>query len=173
MLQRILIATDGSENAQRAEALGSRIASCFGAQVLIAHVQTEELSESDVRGMAHVWQQVGPQPFGVLHMDDLVQYVGSTPGREHVDTRDKALQEVGNQILEKASQTAREAGVKDVETRFLHGDPAKTIIELADLEGVDLVVMGSRGMGRVEGVLLGSVSQKVSTRITASCLNVR
>ncbi len=173
MMQRILIATDGSENARRAEALGSRIASCFGAQVLLAHVQAEELSESDVRGMAQMWQQVGPQPFGVLHMDDLVQHVGSTPGRQHVDTRDKALQEIGKHILEKASETAREAGVEEVETRLLHGDPATTLIELADLEGVDLVVMGSRGMGRVEGVLLGSVSQKVSTRITASCLHVR
>lgn len=173
MLQRILIATDGSENARRAEALGSRIASCFGARVLLAHVQAEELSESDVRGMAGMWQEIGPEPFSVLRMDDLVRYVGSTPGREHVDTRDKALQEVGNHVLEMAGQTAREAGVEDVETRLLHGDPAKTIIELADREGVDLVVTGSRGMGRVEGVLLGSVSQKVSTEVAVNCLTVR
>ncbi|MEF8833965.1 MAG: universal stress protein [Halofilum sp. (in: g-proteobacteria)] len=173
MLEHILIATDGSENARRAEALGSGIASCFGARVLLAHVQVEEPSDSDVRGMTEVWQQVGPQPFGVLHMDDIVQHVGSTPGREHVDTREKALQEIGNEVLENARQKAQEAGVEKVETRLLHGDPAKAIIDVADLQGVDLVVMGSRGAGRVEGVLLGSVSQKVSSGVTASCLTVR
>ncbi|MFW5969705.1 MAG: universal stress protein [Halofilum sp. (in: g-proteobacteria)] len=173
MLEHILIATDGSENARRAEALGSAIAYRFGAQVLFVHVQAEAPSEVDIRGMAEVWQEVGPQPFGVLHMDDLIQHVGSMPGLEHVDTREKALREIGNHVLENARRTAREAGVENVETRLLHGDPARAIIEMADQQEVDLVVMGSRGVGRVEGVLLGSVSQKVSTEVTANCLTVR
>lgn len=173
MVERVLIATDGSDNAQRAESLGNRIACCFGAQVLFAYVQVEEPSDNDVRGMAEMWQQVGPQPFAVLHMDDLVQHVASTPGREHVDTRDQALQEVGQHVLERASQAAREAGVEKTETRLLYGDPAHAVIELAEVQEADLVVMGSRGMGRVKGALLGSVSQKVSTSVNASCLTVR
>ena len=41
------------------------------------------------------------------------------------------------------------------------GDPAKVISELAESRGVDLIVVGSRGLGRVSGTVLGSVSRAV------------
>ena len=41
------------------------------------------------------------------------------------------------------------------------GSPAEVIVETADDEGYDLVVMGSRGLGLFKGALIGSVSQKV------------
>ena len=41
------------------------------------------------------------------------------------------------------------------------GSPAEVIVETADDEGYDLVVMGSRGLGRLTGFLMGSVSQYV------------
>ena len=41
------------------------------------------------------------------------------------------------------------------------GSPAPVIIDVAEEHGVDLIVMGSRGLGLVKGVLLGSVSQYV------------
>jgi nucleotide-binding universal stress UspA family protein len=42
------------------------------------------------------------------------------------------------------------------------GDPASVIIEVANDEKPDLLVMGSRGLGGMQRLLLGSVSQKVS-----------
>lgn len=42
------------------------------------------------------------------------------------------------------------------------GDPASRIVELARRDGVDLIVIGSRGRGTVGAMLLGSVSQKVA-----------
>lgn len=42
------------------------------------------------------------------------------------------------------------------------GEPAPTIIELATSRGLDLIVMGARGLGAVKGLLLGSVSMKVA-----------
>ena len=41
------------------------------------------------------------------------------------------------------------------------GHIAKSILEVADEEGSDMIIMGSRGLGVVKGVLLGSVSQYV------------
>ena len=41
------------------------------------------------------------------------------------------------------------------------GHVAKCILELAEEEKADLIIMGSRGLGVVKGVLLGSVSQYV------------
>ena len=41
------------------------------------------------------------------------------------------------------------------------GSIAKSILEVADEEGSDMIIMGSRGLGLLKGVLIGSVSQKV------------
>ena len=44
---------------------------------------------------------------------------------------------------------------------MLEGDPARRIVELARLRDVDLIVVGSRGLGAFAGTLLGSVSHDV------------
>ncbi len=55
---------------------------------------------------------------------------------------------------------AKEAGV-DAEVDVLEGDPAERILETARLRDVDLIVIGSRGLGAMAGLLLGSVSREV------------
>jgi nucleotide-binding universal stress UspA family protein len=54
----------------------------------------------------------------------------------------------------------RQAGV-ETETEVLDGDPPGRILELAKLRDVDLIVVGSRGLGPIAGTLLGSVSREV------------
>jgi len=41
------------------------------------------------------------------------------------------------------------------------GDPAAEVIELAKKEQADLLILGTRGLGALKGVLMGSVSQKI------------
>ncbi|WLD82220.1 universal stress protein [Selenomonas dianae] len=41
------------------------------------------------------------------------------------------------------------------------GHVARSILEVADEAGSDMIIMGSRGLGLLKGVLIGSVSQKV------------
>lgn len=41
------------------------------------------------------------------------------------------------------------------------GDPAAAILEIAEKEAADLVVIGSRGLGALSGLVMGSVSQKL------------
>jgi nucleotide-binding universal stress UspA family protein len=48
-----------------------------------------------------------------------------------------------------------------VTTRLLDGDPAREILRAAHEGDHDVIVMGSRGRGRVTAALLGSVSQRV------------
>lgn len=63
-------------------------------------------------------------------------------------------------LLADAEALARRSGSPRVERIAAWGDPAETILECAR-EAVDLVVLGRRGRGRLAGLLLGSVSQKL------------
>jgi nucleotide-binding universal stress UspA family protein len=53
-----------------------------------------------------------------------------------------------------------------------HGDPSDSILEAADAEDADLVVMGSHGRGRLGRLVLGSTSARVSAESTRRVLVV-
>ncbi len=68
---------------------------------------------------------------------------------------------------------ARSRGVKDVSGDLLHGEPAHEIASYAKQSGCDLIVMGRRGRGRVEGLLLGSVSAHLTGHTDCPVLTVK
>ncbi|NIO03304.1 MAG: universal stress protein [Proteobacteria bacterium] len=55
----------------------------------------------------------------------------------------------------------------------LQGDPAERIIEFAREKSVDMIVIGSRGLGPVKGLFLGSVSTKVCHLADCTCVTVK
>jgi nucleotide-binding universal stress UspA family protein len=59
-----------------------------------------------------------------------------------------------------AATRACGAGV-EVEVEVVEGNPAERILELARVRDVDLIVVGSRGLGTLAGTLLGSVSHEI------------
>lgn len=50
----------------------------------------------------------------------------------------------------------------DADYEVIGGDPATSIVEFARARDADLIVIGSRGLGRVTGAILGSVSRAVA-----------
>jgi nucleotide-binding universal stress UspA family protein len=52
-------------------------------------------------------------------------------------------------------------GEIDVHTELLFGSPAECILQVAETRGCDLIVMGTRGLGLLQGLLMGSQTQKV------------
>jgi nucleotide-binding universal stress UspA family protein len=66
----------------------------------------------------------------------------------------------GQAILDEAKEQLGDVGF-DVKEELLEGPEAEAILEVAEKHKADLIVMGTRGLGSVKGLLLGSVSHKV------------
>jgi len=82
------------------------------------------------------------------------------------------LVELSEEILEEATAIAEEHGT-DIETDSVRGRPDRAIVQYADNNGSDLVVIGSHGREGARRVLLGSVAEKVVRRSPVPVLVVR
>lgn len=59
------------------------------------------------------------------------------------------------------------------EHRLLSGDPAQVIVQLAEQEGVDVIVMGTHGRSGIRRVLMGSVAEAVVRRAKCPVLTCK
>lgn len=82
------------------------------------------------------------------------------------------LRAEGQAILAKGAEVVTGQGFL-VRQFFREGDPATEILELAQTEGVDLIVVGSHGRTGLRRFLLGSVSNKITTHAPCSVLVVK
>jgi len=76
------------------------------------------------------------------------------------------------QILQKAEETIGSVPAK-INKEVIEGSIAEAILDVAATRKCDLIVMGSRGLGRLEGAVLGSNSQKVVSHAPCPVLIVR
>ena len=77
----------------------------------------------------------------------------------------------GREVLAEATQHLLDAGV-EVNLQIVEGPAAEAILRYAETEGCDLIIMGSRGLGMLQGLLLGSVSYRVLHHATIPVLVV-
>ena len=147
MITKILAATDGSPASNRALALATQLAIQNDASLHLLHVVRKMQVPPELKRMAEV---------------------------ENIDrARSSALEFVADRILSIAEQRATKTGAKVVRTATASGDPATGIIKHAKKNKIDLIVMGTRGLGGVKGLLLGSVSRKLLNTCEINCLIVR
>ena len=93
---------------------------------------------------------------------------------EHLpETAPEIYRAIGDSVLESAEGRAREAGVERVRRVLAFGDPARELVDYATQHKASVIVVGSRGLGELRGLLLGSVSLKVSTHAPCTCVIVR
>lgn len=172
MIKTILVPTDASEHAEKARELATDIAQKYDARILFLHsVQDRPLSEG-LRRMAEAEHIVDDAArAGIASIPE-----GKFPANiENVDdgARRKVLEFVGQQILRRAETAAKEAGVERVEGLLEFGDPVKSILATAKREEANIIVMGSRGLSDLKGLMVGSVSHKVSNLAPCTCVTVR
>ncbi len=148
MFNNILVALDGSEHALKAAKVACGMAAASEDASILLLTVTRQF-------------KVTPQLKQYLVAENLMgepKYV---------------LDKMTEQILLEAKKIAKDAGIKKIKTQVKEGKPARTIVDVAGNNSIDLIVMGSRGVGEVEALLLGSVSQKVSTLAKCTCVIVR
>jgi nucleotide-binding universal stress UspA family protein len=74
--------------------------------------------------------------------------------------REAAAREAGEHALQAAAALLQAAGAP-FESEVGHGDPANTLLDIAESQGCQAIVMGMRGKGALRSALLGSVSEAV------------
>jgi nucleotide-binding universal stress UspA family protein len=82
------------------------------------------------------------------------------------------LETMGNEITSDVEIAAKAAGL-EAESLVLKGDPAERIIKFAEEQSVDMIVVGSHGIGEFERLVIGSVSEKVVRHAKVPVLVVR
>lgn len=95
----------------------------------------------------------------VIHVVPLATAIVTGPEVLAVDVS-RQLEESGKNILALAMEVVRSAGLTE-HSRMIQGRPGNEIVEVAEEEGIDLIVIGSRGLGAVARFFLGSVSDHV------------
>ncbi len=135
MFRRIIAAYDGSVGAAAAVTTAAGVARLAGAELIVLTIfRHHSLLEAS-------FSYDRPDEDG--NIDDIM--------RAHAD----AVGEAGRRL-------AQEAGVETVRVFVKAGQPARSIAAFAKDHDADLIVVGSRGLGSVEGFLVGSVSHKVT-----------
>jgi nucleotide-binding universal stress UspA family protein len=145
MFASMVVGTDGSDTAGEAVRQATDLAKQLGAKV-------------------HLVSAYEPVPEGRLREeraqvpDDLQWMVNP---REDVSA-----------TLAEAAKGVEELGVQ-VETHAREGDPADAILDVAEEQGADLIVVGNKGMTGAKRFLLGSVPNKVSHHAPCGVMIIR
>ena len=146
MTEAIIVGTDGSDTAAIAVAQAIEIATALSARLTIVSAYE-------------------PVPEGRLRNERLA---APTDLEWAFNPREDVLA-----LLESAARQARDAGVSAVDTVARVGDAADAILDVAEEQRSDLIVVGNKGMTGATRFLLGSVPNKISHHAPCSVLIVR
>lgn len=175
MFKKILAATDGSGHGIKAVELASELAAKYGAKLVLVHVLEHGRVPEPVKKMLEVEHLIEPgqpqYPQVANVAGGLVSAMGQ--GVEASDASYRVFETLGEHILETAKQTARDQGVEDIRKVIEDGDPVHRILACADREKADLIVVGSRGLSDLKGMLMGSVSHKLIQLAECTCIAVK
>lgn len=148
MIKKILVAFDGSQSADRALDFALDLAEKYSAEIMILNVFDVPNPSLVMRGM-------------VFAPESTEKYIEELRGSH------------GKILLEAFKKSKKFSPKIKVSKKLLEGRPADKIVETAREEGFDLIVLGSRGLGGIKEVFLGSVSDRVADEAPCPVLIVK
>ncbi len=140
---------------------------------IVLPVDGSEGSYEAARALGHL---APAQELTILHAVDTprLAYPATTPGlhKDFALKMEQAMREAGERILDRvAGMVGPDQGptIKRIEM----GTPTEVILAAIDRVRADLIVLGSRGLGQVSELLLGSISHRITTHAPCSTLVVK
>jgi nucleotide-binding universal stress UspA family protein len=145
---RILVAVDGSPNAQRALEAAVALADALRAELRIAHV---------------------------VYVPSLFWSMGVPGAALPTDKIEEDAAQAARKLLAKAVDYAKQRGIERPKDELVTDlvSPAQGIVQLAEHDQADLIVMGTRGNGGFKKLLLGSVANSVLHYANCSVMVVK
>ncbi|MGI6679791.1 MAG: universal stress protein [Dehalobacterium sp.] len=151
---KMLVCVDGSELSMKAVGEAAKIAgACDIHEVSIIYVCESKLD----------WQILPSDHTATISKEDIKRM------HDYVFQCDY---DKNQKILLEAKEVFAKNNI-EAKTIFKEGHPAQTIIDIANEEGYDLVVMGSRGLGGLKKLFLGSVSSAVIQEVKSNVYLVK
>ncbi len=147
-MYKILLATDGSDNSFKAVEKTIQMAKPMGAEVTVLSVAQDVPIFKGQEGLSYE-QSVALQKNMV-----------------------EGLEIAAKEVLDNTKKIFEENGIK-VNTLLKKGQPASVICEEASSGGYNVIILGSRGLGGIKELILGSVSNKVAHCASTSVLIVK
>lgn len=164
MYNNILFPTDGSKGADAALEHARDLASKYDATVHVLYVAD---SENELSHMSIVDEGTGAS--GMVKPDKVEQSSGMTKkGGTGMDR----LEAAGEKVVKTTAENLDESNV-DTVSEVRHGNPYRTIVNYADENGIDIIVMATHGRRGIDRYLLGSVTEKVVRTADVPVLTVR
>lgn len=148
MTEHMMVPLDGSERAFKALEIAGDLAEKYGSRLILIHV----IPELKIPEGLDQWVEI-----------------------EHVNTPPSALYEqaVGDRLLDEAQQRLKGKKLAGIESIVERGDPANQILEAAKRMSADSIVMATRGLSDIQGLVMGSVAHKVSHSAPCTVITVR
>ncbi len=149
---KFLVAIDGSTASQHALEKALSLAKPSGADLVLLNV-AEHPSSAYWPGVLPTGE---PLPFQNIPVAEL----------------EESVRAVAEATLNEAREYCKAAGVS-CEARLEFGSPRDTICDVAETERPDILIIGSRGLGNMQRLMLGSVSDYVIHHAPCPVLVVR
>ena len=175
MKTHILVATDGSETADKAIDMAAELAAKFDVPLTIGHIvhfgrPPEELARmARVEHLVDTVREKSGAEFPNVPGNIMKLFNDSRPG----DNAVRLMTLIGDEILKRGADRATELGAGQVSTQSGQGDTADSILDMAEGVGADMIVIGHRGLGRVRRMMMGSIAQKVVQQAECTVVSVR
>ncbi len=148
MSEKILVPIDGSESSFRALDFAVDIAKVHQSELYLLHVIPAGSVPEGLKEWARAERDDSPP--AVLYE-----------------------QAIADNVLAGAESRAAERGARNLHRLVERGDPTKRILEEASSQGADVIVMGTRGLSDLQGLVMGSVAHKVTHAAECTVVTVR
>ena len=177
MLKKILVPVDGSASSFRALEHAMCLGKTFDSEIVVSHIavpydlaqlrERPKTAKKETKVVIEGWESKPSEGAKTA-----IEGWEARPSEAALSIAKR--KEAADSALAVAKQKAEEAGYTKINFReVIDVDPAMVIAEQVEELGADLIVMGSRGLGFVRSLLVGSVSNKVLTNANCPVTIVR